>query len=104
MHSGGVGSARAANSVFTLPLVGRVGARSQAFAACASLAALRRGGGRCCCAKRVHRLRPPPPTPPHKGEGSGPSGRTDNSASTNGTALIPADLREAARLCPALGL
>jgi GcrA cell cycle regulator len=30
----------------TLPLVGRVGARSQACAACASLAALRRGGGR----------------------------------------------------------
>jgi hypothetical protein len=38
-------TARAANSVFTLPLVGRVGARRQACAACASLAALRRGGG-----------------------------------------------------------
>src|SRR5258708_4969641 len=104
MHSGGGGSARAGNSVFTLPLVGRVGARSQACAACASLAALRRGGGRCCCAKRVHRLRPPPPTPPHKGEGSGPSARSDNAASTNETALIHADLRGADHLAPALGL
>src|SRR6266567_1073262 len=45
-YSREVESARAAYSVLPSPLVGRVGARRQAWAACASLAELRLGGGR----------------------------------------------------------
>src|SRR5215472_17730687 len=59
-------SARAANSVFTLPLVGRVGA----------LSALRASSTRYGAGVGVVRWSadgPPPPTPLHKGEGSAPS-------------------------------
>src|SRR5260221_2560753 len=53
----------------TLPLVGRVGARRQACAACASLAALPRGGGRAVVRRRAPTPQPSPPrgaqsTPP----------------------------------------
>src|SRR5215472_17542505 len=48
------------NSVVTLPLVGRVGAK-------------RRGGGRYEARASRHNNDPRPPTPPHKGKGSAPS-------------------------------
>src|SRR5262249_57563429 len=52
-------SGPAANSVLTLPLVGRVGAK-------------RRGGGGAVMHERCPTAGPPPPTPPHKGEGGRP--------------------------------
>jgi len=58
---------RAANWVFTLPLVGRVGAK-------------RRGGGSGCGTRLAPQRRPPPPTPPHKGEGITPSARRDHAS------------------------
>src|SRR5262252_8291985 len=65
VYPGEVRSPRAANSVFTLPLVGRVGAK-------------RRGGVGVGGRDSVLQLRPPPPTPTptpsHKREGSRPSG------------------------------
>src|SRR5436190_21665493 len=44
----------------TFPLVGRVGARRQACAACASLAALRRGGGGAVMLESVSKMDPHP--------------------------------------------
>src|SRR5262249_3070358 len=54
-------TARATNSVLTLPLVGRVGAK-------------RGWGGRARTRQWT-----PPPTPPHKGEGSRPNARREQS-------------------------
>src|SRR5262249_58142605 len=65
-HSGEVDSARAANSVFTLPLVGRVGALS-AFTRVFD-ALWRRGWGSC----GDPLTDPPPPPPPPRGGGGHP--------------------------------